>query len=74
MRRRAAIGDDAMALQRKRRRLLGLLVGDAEIEELGAIVGRARALKGRGLVVLAELTLGRQDQGDWPDTVAKEAI
>src|ERR1700733_540634 len=43
----------------------------ADFEELGAIVGRARELKSRCLVLLTRLTLGRQDQGDWPATVAE---
>ncbi len=38
VRRRAAIGDDAVAREGERHRLLGLLAADAEIEELGAIL------------------------------------
>jgi hypothetical protein len=43
----------------------------ADLKELDAIVERARELKGRCVVLPARLTLGRQDQGDWPATLAE---
>jgi hypothetical protein len=43
----------------------------ADLEELAALVERAKELKSRCVVLLARLTLGRQDQTDWPATVAE---
>lgn len=40
-----------------------------ELTELEVLVKRARALSGRCLILLARLTVGRHDLGDWPTTL-----